>query len=108
MLFRSVLPSVYFVTLVILQVRLYLSFLRQSRSVTYSELQFGNLLSVRNSRMSILQADPFRKAPRNFWVSPPFPFPDPSPSLPSPSLPLTRTLHSSSSVWSSRSPSPSS
>ncbi|KAJ3033018.1 hypothetical protein HDV00_006847 [Rhizophlyctis rosea] len=40
--------SVYFVTLVI--------------------LQFGNLLSVRNKRLSILTADPFRKERRNLWL----------------------------------------
>lgn len=46
--FNVVGQSVYFVTLVI--------------------LQWGNLLSVRNKRMSILQADPFRKQRRNPWL----------------------------------------
>ncbi|KAI9095264.1 hypothetical protein DFS34DRAFT_595321 [Phlyctochytrium arcticum] len=45
--FNSVGQSVYFVTLVI--------------------LQWGNLLSVRNKRLSIVQADPFRKQRRNLW-----------------------------------------
>jgi sodium/potassium-transporting ATPase subunit alpha len=40
--------SVYFVTLVI--------------------LQLGNILSIRNKRMSILQADPIRKERRNPWL----------------------------------------
>ncbi|CAN6668768.1 calcium-transporting ATPase 1 [Trichomonascus vanleenenianus] len=40
--------SVYFVTLVI--------------------LQWGNLLSVRNRKLSILQADPIRKERRNVWI----------------------------------------
>ena len=46
--FNTVGQSVYFVTLVI--------------------LQWGNILSVRNKRLSILQADPFRKARRNPWL----------------------------------------
>lgn len=46
--FNTVAQGVYFVTLVI--------------------LQFGNLLSVRNKRLSILQADPFRSARRNPWL----------------------------------------
>ncbi|EMD00784.1 hypothetical protein BAUCODRAFT_144399 [Baudoinia panamericana UAMH 10762] len=40
--------SVYFVTLVILQI--------------------GNILSIRNKRLSILQADPFRRQRRNPWL----------------------------------------
>jgi sodium/potassium-transporting ATPase subunit alpha len=43
--FNTVGQSVYFVTLVI--------------------LQWGNILSIRNKRLSILTADPFRKARRN-------------------------------------------
>jgi sodium/potassium-transporting ATPase subunit alpha len=31
-------------------------------------MQFGNLLSVRSKRMSILQADPFRSERRNPWL----------------------------------------
>ncbi|GJJ70043.1 hypothetical protein EMPS_02392 [Entomortierella parvispora] len=31
-------------------------------------MQWGNILSVRNRRMSILQADPFRKERRNLWL----------------------------------------
>jgi sodium/potassium-transporting ATPase subunit alpha len=46
--FNTVGQSVYFVTLVI--------------------LQFGNLLSVRSKRLSILQADPFRAQRRNPWL----------------------------------------
>ena len=46
--FNTVGQSVYFVTLVI--------------------LQWGNILSVRNKRLSILQADPFRKERRNPWL----------------------------------------
>jgi sodium/potassium-transporting ATPase subunit alpha len=46
--FNAVGQSVYFVTLVI--------------------LQWGNVLSVRNKRLSILVADPFRKARRNPWL----------------------------------------
>lgn len=46
--FNTVGQSVYFVTLVI--------------------MQWGNLLSVRNKRMSIFQADPFRKERRNPWL----------------------------------------
>jgi sodium/potassium-transporting ATPase subunit alpha len=45
---RSTTRAVYFVTLVI--------------------LQWGNLLSVRNKRLSILQADPFRAKRRNPWL----------------------------------------
>ncbi|KAJ9634171.1 hypothetical protein H2204_006502 [Knufia peltigerae] len=40
--------SVYFITLVI--------------------LQWGNILSIRNKKLSILQADPFRKQRRNPWL----------------------------------------
>ncbi|KAG0206624.1 hypothetical protein BGX33_007313 [Mortierella sp. NVP41] len=36
--------------------------------VTLVILQWGNILSVRNRRMSILQADPFRKERRNLWL----------------------------------------
>ncbi|KAF9928676.1 hypothetical protein FBU30_002197 [Linnemannia zychae] len=36
--------------------------------VTLVILQWGNILSVRNRRMSILQADPFRKQRRNYWL----------------------------------------
>ncbi|KAF9906039.1 hypothetical protein EC991_001121 [Linnemannia zychae] len=36
--------------------------------VTLVILQWGNILSVRNRRMSILQADPFRKQRRNLWL----------------------------------------
>ncbi|KAG0297009.1 hypothetical protein BGZ96_007893 [Linnemannia gamsii] len=36
--------------------------------VTLVIMQWGNLLSVRNRRMSILQADPFRKQRRNLWL----------------------------------------
>ncbi|KAL2009405.1 hypothetical protein VTN00DRAFT_5212 [Thermoascus crustaceus] len=46
--FNNVGQCVYFVTLVI--------------------LQWGNILSVRNKRMSILQADPIRKKRRNPWL----------------------------------------
>lgn len=46
--FNSVGQCVYFVTLVI--------------------LQWGNILSVRNKRLSILQADPVRKQRRNPWL----------------------------------------
>ena len=46
--FNTVGQSVYFVTLVI--------------------LQWGNILSVRNKRLSILQADPFREKRRNPWL----------------------------------------
>jgi sodium/potassium-transporting ATPase subunit alpha len=47
--FNTVGQSVYFVTLVI--------------------LQWGNILSIRNKRLSILQADPVRKARRNPWLA---------------------------------------
>lgn len=46
--FNNVGQCVYFVTLVI--------------------LQWGNLLSIRNKRLSITQADPIRKAHRNLWI----------------------------------------
>lgn len=46
--FNNVGQCVYFVTLVI--------------------MQWGNILSVRNKRMSILQADPIRKERRNPWL----------------------------------------
>ena len=46
--FNTTGQSVYFVTLVI--------------------LQWGNILSVRNKRLSILQADPIRKKRRNPWL----------------------------------------
>ncbi|ELR04093.1 hypothetical protein VC83_02010 [Pseudogymnoascus destructans] len=46
--FNNVGQCVYFVTLVI--------------------LQWGNLLSIRNKRLSITQADPIRKAHRNVWI----------------------------------------
>ncbi|KAG6852416.1 hypothetical protein C0991_012198 [Blastosporella zonata] len=46
--FNAVGQSVYFVTVVI--------------------LQWGNLLSVRNKRLSILQADPIRAKRRNPWI----------------------------------------
>jgi sodium/potassium-transporting ATPase subunit alpha len=46
--FNAVGQCVYFVTLVI--------------------LQWGNILSVRNKRLSILQADPLRKQRRNPWL----------------------------------------
>lgn len=46
--FNTVGQCVYFVTLVI--------------------CQWGNILSIRNKRMSILQADPFRKERRNPWL----------------------------------------
>ncbi|RDL39931.1 Uncharacterized protein BP5553_04271 [Venustampulla echinocandica] len=46
--FNTVGQSVYFVTLVI--------------------LQWGNILSIRNKRLSILQADPVRKQRRNPWL----------------------------------------
>lgn len=36
--------------------------------VTLVILQWGNLLSVRNKRLSILQADPIRKPKRNPWI----------------------------------------
>jgi sodium/potassium-transporting ATPase subunit alpha len=47
--FNTVGQCVYFVTLVI--------------------LQWGNILSIRNKRLSILQADPVRKARRNPWLA---------------------------------------
>ena len=46
--FNTVGQSVYFVSLVI--------------------LQWGNILSIRNKRLSILQADPIRKERRNPWL----------------------------------------
>lgn len=46
--FNTTGQSVYFVTLVI--------------------LQWGNILSIRNKRLSILQADPIRKKRRNPWL----------------------------------------
>lgn len=46
--FNTVGQGVYFITLVI--------------------MQWGNLLSVRNKKMSILQADPFRAERRNPWL----------------------------------------
>ncbi|GAB7355779.1 hypothetical protein MBLNU459_g6461t1 [Dothideomycetes sp. NU459] len=46
--FNTVGQGVYFVTLVL--------------------MQWGNLLSVRNKKLSILQADPFRKERRNPWL----------------------------------------
>lgn len=46
--FNATGQSIYFVTLVI--------------------LQWGNILAVRNRRLSILQADPFTKARRNPWL----------------------------------------
>ncbi|CEJ91885.1 Putative Cation-transporting ATPase pma1 [[Torrubiella] hemipterigena] len=46
--FNATGQSIYFVTLVI--------------------LQWGNILSVRNRRLSIFQADPFTKARRNPWL----------------------------------------
>ncbi|KFY88371.1 hypothetical protein V500_06370 [Pseudogymnoascus sp. VKM F-4518 (FW-2643)] len=46
--FNTVGQSVYFVTLVF--------------------LQWGNILSIRNKRLSILQADPIRKKRRNPWL----------------------------------------
>ncbi|RAH78672.1 calcium ATPase [Aspergillus japonicus CBS 114.51] len=46
--FNAVGQSVYFVSLVI--------------------MQWGNILSVRNKRLSILQADPLRKKQRNLWL----------------------------------------
>ncbi|RAH47860.1 cation-translocating P-type ATPase [Aspergillus brunneoviolaceus CBS 621.78] len=46
--FNAVGQSVYFVSLVI--------------------MQWGNILSVRNKRRSILQADPLRKKQRNLWL----------------------------------------
>jgi sodium/potassium-transporting ATPase subunit alpha len=46
--FNYVGQSVYFVTLVI--------------------MQWGNILSVRSKRMSLLQADPIRPARRNPWL----------------------------------------
>ncbi|KFY01801.1 hypothetical protein O988_02526 [Pseudogymnoascus sp. VKM F-3808] len=46
--FNTVGQSVYFVTLVF--------------------LQWGNILSIRNKRLSILQADPIRKQRRNPWL----------------------------------------
>ncbi|KAI1318427.1 hypothetical protein EDD11_006511 [Mortierella claussenii] len=36
--------------------------------VTLVILQWGNILSVRNRRLSIFQADPFRKERRNLWL----------------------------------------
>jgi sodium/potassium-transporting ATPase subunit alpha len=47
--FNTVGQCVYFVTVVI--------------------LQWGNILSIRNKRLSILQADPVRKARRNPWLA---------------------------------------
>jgi sodium/potassium-transporting ATPase subunit alpha len=47
--FNTVGQCVYFVTVVI--------------------MQWGNILSMRNKRLSILQADPFRKARRNPWLA---------------------------------------
>jgi sodium/potassium-transporting ATPase subunit alpha len=47
--FNTVGQCVYFVTVVI--------------------LQWGNILSIRNKRLSILQADPIRKARRNPWLA---------------------------------------
>ncbi|RAL15920.1 cation-translocating P-type ATPase [Aspergillus homomorphus CBS 101889] len=46
--FNAVGQSVYFVSLVI--------------------MQWGNILSVRNKRLSLLQADPIRKKQRNLWL----------------------------------------
>jgi sodium/potassium-transporting ATPase subunit alpha len=36
--------------------------------VTLVILQWGNILSIRNRKMSILQADPFRQNRRNLWL----------------------------------------
>ncbi|KAK6529809.1 hypothetical protein TWF281_008968 [Arthrobotrys megalospora] len=36
--------------------------------VTLVILQWGNILSIRNKRLSILQADPIRKPRRNLWL----------------------------------------
>ncbi|KAG0326202.1 hypothetical protein BGZ99_009909 [Dissophora globulifera] len=36
--------------------------------VTLVIMQWGNILSVRNRRLSIFQADPFRKERRNLWL----------------------------------------
>lgn len=36
--------------------------------VTLVILQWGNLLSIRNKRLSITQADPIREAHRNLWI----------------------------------------
>ncbi|CAO3563511.1 unnamed protein product [Mortierella alpina] len=36
--------------------------------ITLVILQWGNILSVRNRRLSTLQADPFRKQRRNLWL----------------------------------------
>lgn len=36
--------------------------------VTLVVMQMGNLLSVRNKKLSILQADPIRKSRRNLWI----------------------------------------
>ncbi|KAJ3143270.1 hypothetical protein HDU90_000027 [Geranomyces variabilis] len=36
--------------------------------VTLVILQWGNLFSIRNKRLSVLQADPFRKERRNLWL----------------------------------------
>ncbi|KAJ3154476.1 hypothetical protein HDU86_004605 [Geranomyces michiganensis] len=36
--------------------------------VTLVILQWGNLFSIRNKRLSILRADPFRKERRNLWL----------------------------------------
>lgn len=47
--FNNVGQCVYFVTLVL--------------------LQWGNILSIRNKRLSILQADPIRKQRRNPWLA---------------------------------------
>ncbi len=46
--FNVISQSVYFITLLI--------------------MQWGNILSVRNKRLSILQADPIRKQRRNPWL----------------------------------------
>jgi sodium/potassium-transporting ATPase subunit alpha len=37
--------------------------------VTVVIMQWGNILSIRNKRLSILQADPIRKARRNPWLA---------------------------------------
>jgi sodium/potassium-transporting ATPase subunit alpha len=36
--------------------------------ITLVILQWGNILSVRNRRLSMFQADPFRKQRRNLWL----------------------------------------
>ncbi|CEP09916.1 hypothetical protein [Parasitella parasitica] len=36
--------------------------------VTLVILQWGNILSIRNRRLSIIQADPFRQGRRNLWL----------------------------------------